>query len=100
MCSFPEAVGSPHSVSGQLAEADSFLLCSLEPMFTKSWNGPDRAGFAPDLLVDLALAAETTALVLVCVRLIPAFSPDMVVLATFSRLLRTVLAVTNSSTST
>ena len=69
-------------------------------MFTTSWNGPDRAGFAPDLWVDLVLAADTTALLLVFVRLIPAFSPDMVVLATFSRLLRTVLAVTNSSTST
>ena len=46
---------------------------------TTSCNGPDRAGFDPDLCVALLLAAETTALVLVCLRLIPVLSPDMVV---------------------
>ena len=44
-----------------------------------SWNGPDRAGFELDLCVALLLAAETTALALVCLRLISVFSPDMVV---------------------
>ena len=44
-----------------------------------SWNGPDRAGFELDLCVALLLAAETTALVLVCLRFIPVLSPDMVV---------------------
>ena len=44
-----------------------------------SWNGPDRAGFEPDLLVFFVLADETTALVMVCLRLIAASSPHMVV---------------------
>ena len=42
-----------------------------------SWNGPDRAGFELDLCVPPLLAAETTALALVCLRLISVFSPDM-----------------------
>ena len=65
-----------------------------------SWNGPDRAGFELDLCIALMLAAETAALALVCLRLISMFSPDMVQLGNLSWLLRTVLAVTNSSTST
>ena len=45
-----------------------------------SWNGPDRAGFELDLGVALLLLAATTALALVCLRLISVFSPDMVLL--------------------
>jgi len=47
---------------------------------TTSCNGPDRAGLDPDLCVALLFAAETKALVLVCLRIIPVLSPDMVVL--------------------
>ena len=57
------------------AERGSTPLRSVTPLC----NGPDRAGFDPDLCVALLLAAETTALVLVCLRLIPVLSPDMVV---------------------
>ena len=45
---------------------------------TKSWNGPDRAGFVFDLRVALLSAAEARALGLVFWRLIHTFSPDMV----------------------
>ena len=58
-----------------------------------SWNGPDRAGFELDLCVALLLAAETTALALVCLRLIPLFSPDMVLKGNFK------LAIQNCSCS-
>tara|TARA_B100001057_G_scaffold424170_1_gene446757 strand:- start:610 stop:813 length:204 start_codon:yes stop_codon:yes gene_type:complete len=58
-----------------------------------SWNGPDRAGFELDLCVALLLAAETTALALVCLRLISVFSPDMVLQGNF------MLAIENRSCS-
>ena len=58
-----------------------------------SWNGPDRAGFELDLCVALLLAAETTALALVCLRLISVFSPDMVLLGNLK------LAIENRSCS-
>ena len=58
-----------------------------------SWNGPDRAGFELDLCVSLLLAAETTALALVCLRLISVFSPDMVACCNFA------LAIENRSCS-
>ena len=57
------------------------------------WNGPDRAGFELDLCVALLLAAETTALALVCLRLISVFSPDMVLPGNF------MLAIENRSCS-
>ena len=61
-----------------LHEADSFSLCSQERNVITSWNGPDRASFELDLCVALLLAAEATALALVCLRFISLFSPDMV----------------------
>ena len=58
-----------------------------------SWNGPDRASFELDLGVALLLASETTALALVCLRLISVFSPDMVLIGNFK------LAIENRSCS-
>ena len=58
-----------------------------------SWNGPDRAGFELDLCVALLLAAEATALALVCLRLIAVFSPDMVLIVNLK------LAIENRSCS-
>ena len=58
-----------------------------------SWNGPDWAGFELDFCVALLLAAETKALVLVCLRLISVFSPDMVACCNFA------LAIENRSCS-
>ena len=58
-----------------------------------SWNGPDRASFELDLCVALLLAAEATALALVCLRLSSVFSPDMVLPGNF------MLAIENRSCS-
>ena len=49
--------------------------------------------FEPDLLVGWLLAAETTALALVCLRLSSVFSPDMVLPGNF------MLAIENRSCS-
>ena len=49
--------------------------------------------FESDLLVGCLLAAETTALALVCLRLISVFSPDMVLLGNLK------LAIENRSCS-